>query len=352
MLDTQPALTYVLAATTGSATERYVHGPMGIHAMENAAGNWLWAGQDGIGNVRFEADETLAVLGSREVAPYLAPFNEQGVFDLPFVGTGEMRDPNGLQYHRARYMNPILGTFVSLDPFEGAPDDPMSLNGYGYVAGNPANWTDPSGACPATPADAFDWRYYRCWDLARGLAARFNAPVENFSWMTYEELEAATLRVNFWGSATDVTGGASTFMNRAVGGLENVLQMLGGCSNVTQAGGGLAVTPIGQGIAAAVILLAAYEALRIALANSPSVSIPTGTTTSGQPRQLVCTSWGHMGPPQCYYVEAAEAGAGAQVSSQSQNDNIQTRVQELTNQAEAAQRNESFDIAYRNPGFG
>jgi hypothetical protein len=87
---------------------------MGIHAMGNAAGNWVWAGQEAPSNVRFEAAETLAVLGSREVPPIVAPFNEQDVFDLPFVGTGEMRDPvSGLQFHRARYMNPTLGTFIS-----------------------------------------------------------------------------------------------------------------------------------------------------------------------------------------------------------------------------------------------
>ncbi|MCI0562516.1 MAG: hypothetical protein MN733_28860 [Nitrososphaera sp.] len=49
--------------------------------------------------------------------------------------------------------------------------------------------------CPQNPA-WWDITGNRCWFLAQGLAARFNAPVENFSWMTYEQLELATLQVN------------------------------------------------------------------------------------------------------------------------------------------------------------
>jgi hypothetical protein len=46
---------------------------------------------------------------------------------------------------RARNYFPNLGTFLSLDPFEGTRSRPMSLNGYSYVEGNVPNRTDPSG---------------------------------------------------------------------------------------------------------------------------------------------------------------------------------------------------------------
>ena len=59
--------------------------------------------------------------------------------------TGEPTDVNGLVYDRARYYVPSIGMFASLDPFEGIWDEPMSVNGYGYVHGNPVNWTDPTG---------------------------------------------------------------------------------------------------------------------------------------------------------------------------------------------------------------
>ena len=54
-------------------------------------------------------------------------------------------DSNGLLHLRARYYNPAAGVFTALDPFEGMWEEPMSLNGYSYVHGNPVNWTDPSG---------------------------------------------------------------------------------------------------------------------------------------------------------------------------------------------------------------
>jgi RHS repeat-associated protein len=102
------------------------------------------------------------VLSTTTYSPY-------GVPDSPISGfafTGEQRDTNGLQYHRARYYNAGLGTWASLDPFEGIHDRPMSLNGYpwvegnvvndavgelefhnrySYVNGNPVNFVDPSG---------------------------------------------------------------------------------------------------------------------------------------------------------------------------------------------------------------
>jgi hypothetical protein len=89
---------------------------------------------------------------------------------------------------------------MSLDPFEGVRDRAMSLNGYSWVEGNVPNAVDPSGSCPANPVTIFD---HRCWDLAQGLAARFNAPVENFTWMTYEQLELATAQLTFWGGLTN-----------------------------------------------------------------------------------------------------------------------------------------------------
>lgn len=42
-------------------------------------------------------------------------------------------------------MNPNLGTFLSLDPFEGLIQRPMSLNGYSWVEGNPISNTDATG---------------------------------------------------------------------------------------------------------------------------------------------------------------------------------------------------------------
>lgn len=148
LLDVQPQLAQVIASTTGANTERYVHSPRGIHAMEDSGGDWTYALQDALGNVHAEATHKNAIQGSRNLAPYLTPFDEQGSFDLPFVTTGEMTDSNGLVHLRERYLNPEMGVFTALDPWEGISSRPMSLNGYGWVEGNPVMNTDPDGMCP------------------------------------------------------------------------------------------------------------------------------------------------------------------------------------------------------------
>jgi RHS repeat-associated protein len=63
-------------------------------------------------------------------------------------------DANALLYLRARYYSPALGVFTGLDPVEGDAQQAMSLNRYGYVAGNVVNITDPSGlyGCDAEEA--------------------------------------------------------------------------------------------------------------------------------------------------------------------------------------------------------
>jgi len=70
-----------------------------------------------------------------------SPYVSQTVFGF----TGEETDSNGLVNLRARYYNPAIGQFFSLDPLEGNMGRPLSLDRYVYVQGNAVNHTDPSG---------------------------------------------------------------------------------------------------------------------------------------------------------------------------------------------------------------
>jgi len=73
--------------------------------------------------------------------------------DLPteFGFTGEQTDSaNDLVYLRARVMNPKLGIFGSLDPFEGDESEPLTMKGYGWVEGNTPNLTDATGRSTGT----------------------------------------------------------------------------------------------------------------------------------------------------------------------------------------------------------
>ncbi len=139
LLDVQPGLAKVIAATTGANTERFVH-ERGLLSQQDSNGDWQWMVTDGLGSVRGVVDGTgFDPAYSVHYAPYGQPWGEQGTEQAPFGFTGEPTDDNGLVHLRARYYNPALGVFPSLDLVEGVLQQAMSLNRYAYVAGNVVN---------------------------------------------------------------------------------------------------------------------------------------------------------------------------------------------------------------------
>ncbi len=145
LLDVQPGLAKVIAAMTGANTDRFVH-ERGLLSQQDSNGDWQWMVTDGLGSVRGVVDGTgFDPAYSVHYAPYGQPWGEQGTEQTPFGFTGEPTDDNGLVHLRARYYNPSLGVFPSLDPVEGMLQQAMSLNRYAYVAGNVVNAVDPSG---------------------------------------------------------------------------------------------------------------------------------------------------------------------------------------------------------------
>lgn len=68
-----------------------------------------------------------------------------GTSSTPYGFTGETTDANKLIYLRARYYNPAGARFLSRDTWAGDVNNPLSLNRWMYVEGNPINYTDPTG---------------------------------------------------------------------------------------------------------------------------------------------------------------------------------------------------------------
>ena len=67
------------------------------------------------------------------------PIWEKFVFLAALAGfTGYQQDPTGLDYARARYYNPSIGSFTSADTY-------ATLNRYSYVNGKPNSHVDPDG---------------------------------------------------------------------------------------------------------------------------------------------------------------------------------------------------------------
>jgi len=50
-----------------------------------------------------------------------------------------------LYNYNGRLYDPVIGRFISADPFVQAPFDPQSLNRFSYVRNNPLIYTDPTG---------------------------------------------------------------------------------------------------------------------------------------------------------------------------------------------------------------
>ncbi len=63
-------------------------------------------------------------------------------------------DGHAIDDMHARYSNPTLGRFLSVDPIEGAPGNPQSWNRYAYVRNNPLNFNDALGLAPAASGSA------------------------------------------------------------------------------------------------------------------------------------------------------------------------------------------------------
>ena len=137
LLDTQPGLALVLRETTPSQTTHYTHGSMGVHAIQQDSA-WVIPLIDGLGSVRVQVDTLGQVTASKQYDPYGQWYDEVGNWIGSFAFTGEQRDANGLQYHRARYYKPSLGAWTSQDSLE-------TPNRYGYVSGNPVDQVDPTG---------------------------------------------------------------------------------------------------------------------------------------------------------------------------------------------------------------
>jgi len=63
-----------------------------------------------------------------------------------FYGAGNVDNSDYLDYMHARYYNPNMGRFLSVDPGKDRdPHKPQSWNGYVYVRNNPINTVDPTG---------------------------------------------------------------------------------------------------------------------------------------------------------------------------------------------------------------
>jgi RHS repeat-associated protein len=122
----------------------YVYGHGLISQRRN--GNLSVYHRDGLGSVMAVTNGLGAVTDTYAYDAYGNLAASMGNTVNSYRYAGEQFDASvGGYYLRSRYYQPRSGRFLSRDTFEGEFTQPLSLNKFAYVHGNPVNKTDPSG---------------------------------------------------------------------------------------------------------------------------------------------------------------------------------------------------------------
>ena len=146
LLDVNGELTYVLAEMNFDNTEKCYYARGDELISQERDGKKSYYVYDGHGSVRALTDESGKVTDKYVYDAFGNLISSVGSTKNDFLFCGEQFDPvTGLYYLRARYMNPTVGTFISMDSYEGSIDDPVSLHKYLYANANPVTYSDPSG---------------------------------------------------------------------------------------------------------------------------------------------------------------------------------------------------------------
>lgn len=124
------------------AANSYVYGPGDIPLEQiDGSGVVTYYHHDEIGSTRLLTSSRGAVNATFTYDPYGSLAARTGSQTTPLGFAGQYTDAeSGLQYLRARYLDPATGQFLTRDPLTAATRTP-----YSYAGGNPLAATDPSG---------------------------------------------------------------------------------------------------------------------------------------------------------------------------------------------------------------
>ena len=146
LLDVSGSLTYVLAEMDYDGTEKCFYTRGDELVSQERDGKKSYYVYDGHGSVRALFNEEGKVTDRYTYDAFGNLISSVGSTKNDFLFAGEQFDPvTGLYYLRARYMNPSVGSFISMDSYSGSIDDPVSLHKYLYANANPVSNSDPSG---------------------------------------------------------------------------------------------------------------------------------------------------------------------------------------------------------------
>jgi len=145
--DQSGTLVHIDAVTDGKKTD-YI-GKFVRIKTENGIDTPTYLHMDHLGSAQTGTSQNGTVAWREQYTPFGETMtNPLGNADLAGY-TGHIKDSaTGLNYMQARYYDPLIGRFLSIDPINFTPDMPFMFNRYTYVNNDPVNGTDPTGmAC-------------------------------------------------------------------------------------------------------------------------------------------------------------------------------------------------------------
>ena len=144
--DAGGALVHVDEASDNTRTD-YISGPMGALARYKN-GTITYLHNDHLGSAQSGTTASGSVAWRERYSPFGSELVGNAANDNQAGFTGHIKDgATGLNYMQARYYDPVIGRFLSMDPvdFIGSGGDPRYFNRYSYTANDPINMIDPDG---------------------------------------------------------------------------------------------------------------------------------------------------------------------------------------------------------------
>jgi RHS repeat-associated protein len=133
--------------STGSVKKKYVYAFGKCIAYVDSAGNKFWLHQDALGSVKVVTNANGDTVSTYKYYPFGDSLLTRGSSknDVQFTGKQNIAGIEAYDFS-ARYYDPELGRFYSIDPMGSAATSP-----YAYCSNNPVNRVDPTGMVDGRP---------------------------------------------------------------------------------------------------------------------------------------------------------------------------------------------------------
>ena len=172
-----------LLTNSGEYSLRDLDGKI-LRVITETNGTWAWKGDtlyrdssllagirstgsvyyhlDHLGTPRWISNATRGTVGTHAYYPFGQESTNpaQNTYEQKFTGHERDTDFSGaldyLDYMHARYYNPMLGRFLTVDPMPGVEHRPQSNNGYAYALSSPTSYVDVLGLCAMRGGKCYD----------------------------------------------------------------------------------------------------------------------------------------------------------------------------------------------------